>query len=345
MSPSRALALSLLLLTSSAHAQSGPWIPGVPGPVRVPPGAIGRAPAGTNPGLPGTPGVPTAPAPAPAGAVDAQGMFTVQFEEAEAGEILRALVAALPAGKKERVDGIPFAFDRETGEVNAFAGCESGVAFMAMTLPLARVLGHLSEARAAEEIFGGQRVNAYGQLAADAVKAGQPIPAPPPGFYAPAEMMDARKLARQRVVLDEAYAFVLGHELGHHYLGHTGCANGDKSRGIDPTALGRVASRAVPMFNQPNEAAADVSGTENLLDVGTTRAGGMSEGGALIVLGFFGQLSQLTPAAAALGFLRTHPPPQLRAPIVQTAANSWRARKSLPLPIPTIPFPFPIPGM
>ena len=65
-------------------------------------------------------------------------MFVPGFLEAESAEILRALVAALPAGKRERVDGIPFAFDRETSEVNAFAGCENGASFMAMTLPLAR---------------------------------------------------------------------------------------------------------------------------------------------------------------------------------------------------------------
>lgn len=337
--------LAVGLWSATASAQSGPWIPGVPGPVRVPPGAIGRAPSAPAPGAPGQPGAPAAAGPLPAGAVDAQGMFVPGFLEAESAEILRALVAALPAGKRERVDGIPFAFDRETSEVNAFAGCENGASFMAMTLPLARAIGHLSEAKAVEELFGGQRVSSYGKLAADAVRADRPIPDPPPGFYAPGEMLDARKLARQRVVLDEAIAFVLGHELGHHYLGHTGCANGDRSRGIDPATLGRVASRAVPMFNQPNEAASDVAGTENLLDAGTARAGGMTEGGALIVLGFFGQLSQLTPSAAALGFLRTHPPPQLRTPIVQTAANGWRARKSSPLPLPGIPFPFPLPGM
>lgn len=331
------------LWSATAVAQSGPWIPGVPGPVRVPPGALGRAP--TAPGAP-LPGAPPASAagPLPAGAVDAQGMFVPAFLEAESAEILRALVAALPSGKRERVDGIPFAFDRDTREVNAFAGCENGASFMAMTLPLARAIGHLSEAKAVEEQFGGQRVSAYGKLAADAVRADRPIPEPPPGFYAPGEALEPRKLARQRVVLDEALAFVLGHELAHHYLGHTGCANGDRGRGIDPATLGRVASRAVPMFNQPNEASSDVSGTDNLLDAGVSRPGGMTEGGGLIVLGFFGQLSQLTPAAAALGFLRTHPAPQLRVPIVQTAANAWRARKGSPLPLPGLPFPFPLPG-
>ncbi len=273
-------------------------------------------------------------------------MFVPGFLEAESAEILRALVAALPSGKRERVDGIPFAFDRETTEVNAFAGCENGASFMAMTLPLARAIGHIAEAKAVEEQFGGQRVAAYDKLAADAVRADRPIPDPPPGFYAPNEAQDPRKLARQRVVLDEAIAFVLGHELAHHYLGHTGCANGDRSRGIDPATLGRVASRAVPLFNQPNEAGADVSGTENLLDVGVSRPGGMTEGGALLVLGFFGELSRLTPSAVALGFLRTHPPPQLRVPIVQTAANAWRARKASPLPFPSgLPFPFPLPGL
>lgn len=344
-------------LTPAALAQSAsapPWIPGLPVPVFLPPnfpwGATSPMPGAPTTAQPApVPGAPQSqPAALPPGAVDGGGFFTIGFMQAESNEIIRALVASLPPGRKEKVDGIPFLFDDKTNEVNAFAGCENGASFMAMTFPLMRALGHIAEAKAADEVFGSQRVDAYTQMAADAIRSDRPVPDPPAGFYGPNEGLDPRKLARQRVVFDEMVAFVLGHELGHHYLGHTGCANGDQRGGIDPSALGRIASRAVPGLNQPNEASADVAGTQNLLDTGAKRAGGLTEMGGVLTLQFFGKLSQLTPSSIALAILRTHPAPQLRIPLIQSTAQQWRATRAAgggasPSPFPGLPFPFPFP--
>jgi hypothetical protein len=377
MKPSHALlALSLVLASVPADAQTRPpsassWIPGLPVPVFFPAGfpaipglpTAGGTPVPTTPGTtvpttPGTTTVPTTPgttgttAPPTPGSFDATGSLVPAYEAQEAAEILRQLVASLAADKKAKVDGIPLAVDNTSGEVNAFAGCEKGSAYMAITAPLMKAVGHIAEAKAADELFGSKRVDAYTRLAADSLGAGKPVPSPPAGFYTPAEALDPRKLARQRDVFDEEVAFVLGHELGHHYLGHTGCANGGTSGGIDPTIIGRIASNVLPGFNQPNEIAADVAGTQNLLDAGAARAptgqAAWNEEGALLVLGFFGTMQQLSPSVVALGFLRTHPPPQLRTPIVQDTANRWRqshgaggkTTSGFPFPLP-----FPIPGL
>lgn len=346
------LALGALAAPGLASAQAPaprPIIPGLPVPVFVPPnwppptvpaGPIG----GPNP-------LPSTSPPATPGSYDAQGQLSLGFLQAESAQILRELVAALPTESRAKVDGIPLLFDNQTGEVNAFAGCENGAAFMAITAPLMRAMGHISEAKAADELFGTQRVSRYTRLAADSLGANGPVPAPPPGFYSPAEALDARKLARQRDVYDEMVAFVLGHELAHHYLGHTGCANGTPSRGLDPARLGRIVTTIVSPLNQFNETGADTAGVDNLLEMGSRRAGRapMTEMGGVLTLEFFGSMEQMSPTSVALGILRTHPHPRVRIPLIQSTAQRWRSGQGRggstqggwPFPL---PIPFPIPG-
>jgi hypothetical protein len=52
----------------------------------------------------------------------------------------------------------------------------------------------------------------------------------------------------------------------------------------------------------------------------------------MLSLGFFAALDQLTPETILFGFEATHPPPQLRIPIVQNAANTWRMTGGTGLP-------------
>lgn len=348
----RGLVLGALLAPSVVSAQAQPprpIIPGLPVPVFVP----ANWPPPTVPNGPptSTPGTPSASPPPTPGSYDNQGQLTVGFLQTESTQILRELVAALPDANRAKVDGIPLLFDNQTGEINAFAGCENGAAFMAITLPLSRAMGHISEAKAADELFGTQRVGSYTRLAANSISAGGPVPDPPPGFYTPAEALDPRKLSRQRDVYDEMVGFVLGHELAHHYLGHTGCANGTPSQGLDPARLGRIVTNIVTPLNQFNETGADNSGVENLLTMGSRRQGRppLTEMGGVLTLEFFGSMEQMTPASV-LGILRTHPHPRLRIPLIQSTAQRWRAtagkggtttQGNWPFPI---PFPFPLPG-
>ena len=232
-----------------------------------------------------------------------------------------------PTPTRAKVQGIPLQVIEDPKDVNAFAGCSnSGTAFMGITMPLVLILARTSEARAYDEIFGTAK---YGELVtgfANEVRAQKTVTGPPAGFLPLPQALDPRKLARQKFLFDEQVAFVLGHELAHHYRGHTGCANGTQGSGITAQDVGRLLSSTVPLFNQPNEIEADVQGTFNVLDTGARRpTGRFTEEGANLVLDFFSRLESLGVEHIVLGFLMTHPPPQLRRPIVQNAAQQWRS--------------------
>jgi hypothetical protein len=158
-----------------------------------------------------------------------------------------------------------------------------------------------------------------------------PIAQPPAGMFDPAQTVDGRKVARQHDVLDEQLAFVLGHELAHHYLGHLPCT---ASTGLSAAEVARVLSDAVPLFNQPNELGADMAGINNVLTTGARRQGyHFSEGGALLTMQFFSGIDQFSPLDILFGFERTHPPPAVRSPIIQQTASAWRTTGGRGLPI------------
>jgi Peptidase family M48 len=256
-------------------------------------------------------------------------------------QVIAELVAALPDSTRGKVQGIPLQVIEDPKEVNAFAGCSnSGTAFMGITMPLVLIAARTSEAKAYDELFGTAK---YAELAAgfaSEVRAQKTVSGPPAGFLPLPQALDPRKLARQKLLFDEQLAFVLGHELAHHYRGHTGCAHGVGSGGISPQDVGRLLSSTVPLFNQPNEIESDVQGTFNVLDAGSRRAAGKyTEEGANLVLDFFSRLQSLGVETIVLGFLMTHPPPQLRLPIVQNAAQQWRANGGR---APAFPFQLPM---
>ncbi|MGK3993843.1 M48 family metalloprotease [Sorangium sp. So ce1024] len=283
-----------------------------------PPGQTGPAPAPTF-NVPTVPGLPVLG--------DPINDINIGWLQSEAGVVMGALIGALPAAAQQKVRGIPFIADPTVGEVNAFAGCDDQrMPFMAITDGLLEIQAQIAQFKATDEIFGTRKLDEFLQLLAQRQRPGQPILRPPAGFIDPVQHTDARKVERQRQLFHEQLGFVLGHELGHHHLGHTGCANGQGgSRGVSPADLGRLLSRALPVFNQPNEIAADVAGVNNLLSAGARRQGyRWTEGGAMLTLGFFASLDQLTPATILFAFEQTHPHPLLRQPVVQQTANTWR---------------------
>ena len=265
--------------------------------------------------------------PAPIGSFDASGATTGPFMRQEATNVIAELVAALPDATRAKVQGIPLQVIEDPKEVNAFAGCsKNGGAYMGITSPLLLIAARTSEAKAYDELYGTQKLAELASGLATEVRAGKTVSGPPAGFLPLPQAVDPRKLARQRLLLDEQIAFVLGHELAHHYRGHTGCANGTPATGISAQDVGRILSSTVPLFNQPNEIESDVQGTFNLLDAGARRSGGRwTEEGAFMTLDFFGRLQSLGVDTVLLGFLMTHPPPQLRLPIVNNSAQQWRA--------------------
>lgn len=316
---------------------SQPGTPGTTPPVTVPPGNTTTPPSTTPPtGL---------PAP-PIGSFDPAGSMTGTFIRNEAKTVLDALVAALPDGERARVQGIPLAVIEDPKEVNAFAGCDkTGKAFMAITAPLLTLQAATAEAKAYDELHGTKTYEEYATSVAGQVRGGQAVQGLPPGKHPLPNALDPRKLSRQKFLFDEQVAFVLGHELAHHYRGHTGCAMGGTSGAITSEDIGRLLSNTVPIFNQPLEVEADVNGVRNTLNAGTRQQGGAwTEEGALMTLDFFNRLSTFGPEVLLLGFLQTHPHPTFRIPIVQTTAQQWRQSGGQPGTTP-FPFPFPIPGL
>jgi hypothetical protein len=145
----------------------------------------------------------------------------------------------------------------------------------------------------------------------------------PPQYW-----LDGRRISRAHEIFDEIIAFTFGHELSHHYLGHTGCANGQTGTlGPAIAQLDQIATSVLPLVNQPNESLADMNGCLNVLDTGRARSSvayPFSEQGGLWLLDFFARLDRASGANPWLGFLRTHPNPGLRIPVVQGTAASWR---------------------
>jgi hypothetical protein len=248
--------------------------------------------------------------------------------QAEARAVARELVSNLSAQNQALVATIPLVFD-PTADVNAFAGCDDGGApFVAGTEGLLEAIDAISQTKAADEQFGTHTYDAYTSAVAPALVSGNGAsPMLPAGIVPPAAWADPVRISRAHEIFDEMVAFTFGHELSHHYLGHTGCAHG-QPQGVPPAVadLGRLLSSAVPLFNQPNEIAADSNGCINMLDSGRARAAQAyrwNEEGGLWLLDFFSRLERASGASPLLGFLRTHPNPGLRFPIVQGVATTW----------------------
>jgi hypothetical protein len=348
-SPRRRIAHSfglLVALTAVTGCQREPRRPAyypTPVPTYAPP-APGTAPGpGTptptspTPAPPFTTPTPASPAPAPpvalpAAPFDPINRVDIAFLRGRAAAVLGELVQALPQPQQARVSGIPLITDSTVGEVNAFATCtKDGKTAMAITDGLLDIQAHLAQARAADELFGGHTTDTYIRFIAQNQRPKTPIAQPPAGMFDAQQMVDGRKVARQHDILDEQIAFVLGHELAHHYLGHLPCT---ASTGLSAAEVARVLSDAVPLFNQPNEVAADVQGVNNLLTTGARRQGyHFTEGGALLTMQFFSGLDQFSPLDIVFGFERTHPPPALRSPIIQQTAAAWRSTGGRGLPI------------
>jgi len=293
--------------------------PGAPAPGATAPGAA--------PGAPGPPGMPGAPL----ASGDAINAHDIGFLRRRAEQILAELVSVLAPAHMARVNGIPLVVDATAGEVNAFASCSGSRSAMAVTDGLLQIQSQLARFRAYDELSGTNKVGEYVGIIARGARAKQPLPEPPIGFVDPRVDLDPRKIVRQHQLLDEQLAFVLGHELAHHYLGHLPCTAGG---GLTLAELNAILSSAVPGFNQPNELSADVAGLNNTLNLGARRSDyRLTEGGALLTMQFFAGLDQLTPVDILFGFERSHPPPQLRTPIILQTAAAWRTTGGRGLPI------------
>jgi hypothetical protein len=252
--------------------------------------------------------------------------------QAEARAIAKELVANLSAQNQSRVATIPLVFDPNPNEVNAFAGCDdAGAPFVAGTEGLLEAVDAIAQTKATDELYGTQTFETYvGIVAPRLVTKDGGSSLLPVGVIAPQYWLDVRRISRAHEVFDEIIAFTFGHELSHHYLGHTGCANGQAGTlGPAIAQLDQLATSVLPLVNQPNESMADLNGCLNVLDTGRARSSvayAFTEQGGLWLLDFFARLDRASGANPWLGFLRTHPNPGLRIPLVQGTAATWRLR-------------------
>jgi hypothetical protein len=291
-----------------------------------PPPRAAPAPYPTPATVPGAP-----PAAYPSVSDDPINTLNRGWLRQSAQTILVELTRALPEVARARVDGIPLVVDDTPGDVNAFAACSNGRSLMAVTDGLLEIMAWLAMAKAHDELFGTTKTDEYIRFIAQHLAAGRDLPRPS-GFFTPTSQNDGRKVARQHVLFEEELAFVLGHELAHHHLGHLPCTG--KPGPLGSADLARVLASQVPFINQPNEAAADLAGTTNLLDAGARRNGARwSEEGGLLTMRFFSGLDGGLPANLLLGFQQSHPAPQLRIPLIQQSANYWRRNGGVGIPV------------
>ncbi len=247
--------------------------------------------------------------------------------------VLGELLAVLSPSNQALVRGIPLVFD-PTPEINAYAGCdEQRAPFLAATAGILEAVDAMAQTKATDELFGTQTYETYTAtvlpqlMKSDTARAGLPAGIIPPNLGG-----DLRRWSRAHEIFDEVLAFTFGHELAHHYLGHTGCAKGQGGQGPDPTRLGRLLTNMVPLFNQAAEASADSAGAYNALDAGRARRGQYewSSNGGTTLLDFFARLERAAGQGGPLSLLnplqvlRTHPNPLARIPLLQAVARTWQ---------------------
>jgi Zn-dependent protease with chaperone function len=249
--------------------------------------------------------------------------------QAEVRAVARELTANLSAEYQPRVTGVTIVIDPSTTDINAFASCDkNGAPFVAATEGLLDAIAAIAETRATDELFGTQTYEAYANAVVPRLASkGGGSALLPPTVIPPQYWLDPRRISRAHEIFDETAAFTFGHELSHHYLGHTGCAMGQA--GALPQAvaqLGQLLTSGPPSFNQPNEVIADNYGIRNTLDTGRARSASgyaWNEAGGLLMLDFFQRISRASGGGPVLSIFLSHPDPAVRIPLVQAAAGTW----------------------
>jgi hypothetical protein len=250
--------------------------------------------------------------------------------QAETRGVIAEDVAALTPDNQARVQGIPLVFDPNPYEINAYAACDAqGHPGVVGTEGLLEAIDAIAQTKATDELYGTRTYDQYLATVIPALASSSSASAAlPPGILPPAALSDPRRWSRAHEWFDEIVAFTFGHELSHHWLGHTGCASGT------PNLLGVVQSFLtqvpIPAFTQPAEFQADTEGTNTMLAAGRRRVPQYrwNEEGALALLDFFLHLEQSVGLTnqVKVAFLGTHPSSALRSPIVQATARLWYAQ-------------------
>jgi hypothetical protein len=281
------------------------------------------APVAPNAAASATSVAPVASVPSPAPAPLLQPLIGPVALLAEVRSVVAEDVAALTPENQARVRGIPFLIDPNPFEINAYAGCdEHGSPSIVGTEGLLEAIDAIAQTRATDELYGTHTYAQYmASVIPNLVQFDKASAALPLGIIPLNAVADPRRWSRAREWFDEIVAFTFGHELAHHWLGHTGCASGPPNpAGLFPAML----SRAGHMFVQPAENQADNEGTNTVLAAGRARAPRLrwTEEGGLALLDFFLRLEDAS-GQTKIAFLLSHPSSHLRIPWVQLSAAAW----------------------
>ncbi len=249
-------------------------------------------------------------------------------QENETRAVLKELVKNLPPEQKSRVEKIPLVFEK-SNEVNAFAGCDDKGPFIAGTTGLLDIANGLAQTLATDEMQGptSKTYDAYLKVAVDKVLDEKPNLFYDLGNLPPDLGLDKARLSRAHEIFDDIVAFTFGHELAHHYLGHTPCATKTPLE-RDLANLGNIFTNFAPILNQPAEIAADQNGIFNVLFTGRARGTlhPLTDRGAKMLLSFFASLEDAAGGgnrSFLKNFLSTHPPSPLRLRVLDEAIARW----------------------
>ena len=341
----------------------GLQIPGIPG-LKLPFPTSGTGDGGDSGNTRSDPQPPArgSLSPAPMGSFDGEGLMASAFIRSRTTAIHSTLIAALPERERNLMSSVPFEIANEAREPNAAAVCtkRSRRPFMVITTAMLVVVAGIAETKSYDEVANTNFFDSYIDAVVRQVRARRPVGAVPRGLLTGPATTDQHKLARQVHLFDQQVGFIVGHELAHHYRGHTGCVSttGSGSKAdLTPEELSRILSSAVPVFHQPQEVESDMWGMVNLLEAGHNRQGGAwTEEGALLNMDFFARLRRRGGQDIFRTFFSTHPLPQLRTPIIRNTARQWRpgwrptttpgvdsGGFQVPTPIGNIPLPIPLP--
>ncbi len=253
--------------------------------------------------------------------------LTTSMMHSEVRTVIDELIGHLPTTQASRVRGIPLKLDPGPNEINAYAGCDAqGKPFLAGTEGLLQAIFAIAETKACDEINGARSYDTYMTSITPTLTAQNPGSPQLPTNVLPAQcVIDPRVLSHARELFDEIAAFTFGHEISHHYLGHTGCAINDSPFTQGLATVEHLSQALVPAFNQPYELAADTTGLYNVMDTGRARRPHYeyTEKGGMMLLEFFAKL-EAANGSGVIAFSRTHPSSAMREGWVRTAAATWR---------------------
>jgi hypothetical protein len=286
----------------------------------------------------------------------------------EAERVHQLLVAALPEHEQSQVRDVPFEVIQEDREPNAAAGCRrsTNAPVMMITSAMLVLAAGIAETKAYDELAGTTTYDQYVTAVIDQVRNQRPVAGVDPSLHAAPHATDPHKLGRQAHLFDQQVAFILGHELAHHYRGHTNCVAGRTAEEIQRDEAMQILAHTIPPGGQPREVEADMWGATNVLEAGhRMQAAQWTQEGGLLNLDFFRRLSEEGGPNLVLMFLSTHPPSLVRIPIVRSISQQWEPGRRPPeIPMPggqlpggirlpaglpqglpaNLPFPLPLPA-